>query len=617
MIKLNSKQFKNPITGTFEGIFSGNGEGVTGVVTASYSVTSSYASNAELLDGKDSLYFTSTGSFNSFTSSYYQDSASFSSSISSNKDNIQLLSTYTGSYTTTGSNTFNGNQTISGSLNVIGSDYTNTSASFDTRILENSASITLLSGSYLFSSGGFSTRISTLENFSSSLDATFASVDQLNSATASLSSSIGALSSSYLQTSQSFNSFKASYNTASFTGSYTGDGGGLYNIPASGIVGLNLNAIVSGSVSASISPDNGLQINTNVNAPSFTGSLYGTASLAISASYYQETDPIFVALSGSFATTGSNTFQGTQTITGSNGRLIYTGTTLGLYPTLAEIHANDDYPWLERFYNDTFSTSSAIMAYFGWSDGRFVFHNESTQSIGLQVNGFNAENGLLVYPDKVAFVNNVEVTGSLNVVGGITGSLFGTASFATLAHTASYVLQAVSSSYAATASYVANASSFPFTGSAIITGSLTVTGSVTATQGFTGSLFGTASFATTASYTQNALSASYALTASYLDNYIPPFPFTGSAVITGSLIVTGSVSATSFIGDGSQLTGIQRTRQFDYSGSYSYQGSAPSGSSVSTSVWDIYRIEIFISGTVDTKFASNAIWADRYTTIYS
>ena len=38
------------------------------------------------------------------------------------------------------------------------------------------------------------------------------------------------------------------------------------------------------------------------------------------------------------------------------------------------------------------------------------------------------------------------------------------------------------------------------------------------------------------------LSASYALTASYLDNYVPPFPFTGSALITGSLGVTGSLS---------------------------------------------------------------------------
>ena len=64
--------------------------------------------------------------------------------------------------------------------------------------------------------------------------------------------------------------------TASFTGSYTGDGSGLYNIPAAGIVGLNLSQISSGSVSASISPDSGLQVNTNVTATSFTGSFTGS-----------------------------------------------------------------------------------------------------------------------------------------------------------------------------------------------------------------------------------------------------------------------------------------------------------------------------------------------------
>jgi hypothetical protein len=36
--------------------------------------------------------------------------------------------------------------------------------------------------------------------------------------------------------------------------------------------------------------------------------------------------------------------------------------------------------------------------------------------------------------------------------------------------------------------------------------------------------------------------ASYALTASYLDNYIPPFPYTGSAEISGSLTITGSLN---------------------------------------------------------------------------
>ena len=38
------------------------------------------------------------------------------------------------------------------------------------------------------------------------------------------------------------------------------------------------------------------------------------------------------------------------------------------------------------------------------------------------------------------------------------------------------------------------------------------------------------------------ISSSFALTASYLNNYIPPFPFTGSAQITGSLGVTGSIN---------------------------------------------------------------------------
>lgn len=84
-------------------------------------------------------------------------------------------------------------------------------------------------------------------------------------------------------TTSSFNAFTSSYNTGSFTGSFIG---------------------------------------------SFTGSLFGTSSWAINAqtaSFYAETDPIFTAKSGSFATTGSNIFKGTQTITGS---LLITGSTV-------------------------------------------------------------------------------------------------------------------------------------------------------------------------------------------------------------------------------------------------------------------------------------------------
>ena len=126
--------------------------------------------------------------------------------------------------------------------------------------------------------------------------------------------------------------------------------------------------------------------------------------------------------------------------------------------------------------------------------------------------------------DSIIVTGSAQVSGSLGVTGGITGSLYGTASYAVTAsyvanaQTASYILNAVSASYALTASYLSGyVSPFPYTGSAIISGSLIVTGSTISTLGFTGSLFGTASYATTSSYSNNSTSASYALTASYSD----------------------------------------------------------------------------------------------------
>ena len=98
----------------------------------------------------------------------------------------------------------------------------------------------------------------------------------------------------------------------------------------------------------------------------------------------------------------------------------------------------------------------------------------------------------------------------------LTGSLFGT------------------SSYAVTASYAMNggsgaSSTFPYSGSAVITGSLlisgseTITGSLNVTQGITGSLFGTSSWST------NAITASYTLNGG-----------TGGSTDTGSLLMTAS-----------------------------------------------------------------------------
>ena len=82
------------------------------------------------------------------------------------------------------------------------------------------------------------------------------------------------VSSSYADTA----SFAQSGNgifSGSFSGSYVGDGSGLTDIPASGIVGLNLSQIASGSATASISPNKGFEINADTK---ITGSLIVSGS---------------------------------------------------------------------------------------------------------------------------------------------------------------------------------------------------------------------------------------------------------------------------------------------------------------------------------------------------
>jgi hypothetical protein len=84
---------------------------------------------------------------------------------------------------------------------------------------------------------------------------------------------------------------------------------------------------------------------------------------------------------------------------------------------------------------------------------------------------------------------------------------------------------------------------------------------------------GTASFAVSSSqaisssFANNSISASYALTASYLENNIPPFPYTGSAIITGSLTVTGSLVVTQNI----------TANTVRYNTAYSITGNEPQG----------------------------------------
>jgi hypothetical protein len=237
----------------------------------------------------------------------------------------------------------------------------------------------------------------------------------------------------------------------------------------------------------------------------------------------------------SFATTGSNTFYGLQTITGSYGKLIYGNYSTPGYDTLADIHAYNQTPWLERFYNDSFSTSSAVMAYFAWNDGRFIFHNESTQSISINVNGYDNNTGLSVYEDKVVFPNNIEVTGSIIFDEGarITSAYYGNTYYGAIDIVAGQNGFVELMSYNSQSffwvddfgAYLQTSGSYywEFNNSGVFT----APGRIVAPS-FTGSLYGTASWAYNAQ------------TASYTPNYLP---LTGGTV-NGNVTVNGTASIT-------------------------------------------------------------------------
>jgi hypothetical protein len=314
-------------------------DGITGSLfgTASNAISSSYAINADFLDGYDSAAFLLTSSYNAFTSSYLIDSASFSSSI-----------------------------------NLLSGSYLASSSSFDTRILNNSASI-------------------------------------------------GTLSSS-------FQSFSSSYTTGSFTGSFKGDGSGLYNISASGIVGLNLSQIASGSVTASIDPNLGFRVNTNT------------------------------------IISGSTLISGSLTVTGS-----------------------------------IYSSGSTILI------------------------------------------------GDLNVTNGITGSLFGTSSWANNATTSSYALVATSASHALDADNAISASH-----------ALNANNAITSSY---------ALVATSASYALDATSASYAQTASFAND------FTVAGTLTAQKLVVQTISSSVVFSSGSNTFGNDLSNTQIFTGSVNITGS--------------------------------------------
>lgn len=139
-----------------------------------------------------------------------------------------------------------------------------------------------------------------------------------------------------------------------------------------------------------------------------TGSLFGTASWAEN---FNETDPIFTAVSGTFATTGSNLFTDNQSIDA--------GSTEGFGSGI-------------KFINPGFAHYTA-----GISGSTFVVADTSAN---YYVPWAGADIKLQIGATNSTFNTNVEITGSLKVSEGITGSLFGTSSYSINAATSSHIL---------------------------------------------------------------------------------------------------------------------------------------------------------------------------------
>jgi len=218
--------------------------------------------------------------------------------------------------------------------------------------------------------------------------------------------------------------------TGSFSGSFIGDGSGLTNVPASGIVGLNLSRTATGSVSASVdvgtnsftlvsSSINLLTVNNQglVSASVFSGSFQGPST-------------------GSFTGIGSGSFSGSfegdgngltnipaSGIVGLNLSLVSTGSvtaaTLPDSTVFKVTSASIDLLTLDNLGNLTVSGSEVI-------GNHITAKGNATITGSLAVNGITTLNSNLIV-NTSSSLRDTTVTGSMLVTQNLT--VLGTASF--------------------------------------------------------------------------------------------------------------------------------------------------------------------------------------------
>jgi hypothetical protein len=281
----------------------------------------------------------------------------------------------------------------------------------------------------------------------------------------------------------------------SASGVYTGDGSGLTNIPASGIIGLSLFKIASGSATASISPDKGLEVNTSISgsvisgsAGHFTGDLMvlGTASITTLHTVYETASIIYASGSTKFGDTMDDTHirTGSLFITGSTTVVggTYTGDGAGLTNipasgitglNLSRIASGSVTASIapdKGFEINTNITASGNISSSADITSRFVFVDSyiKNNSNNNTLFGFSAANTIDLQTNSAVRLRITDTganfnSGHITASGNVSSSATSTASFGT---------------YLGDGSQLDGVQAFPFSGSAIITGSLEVSQSV-------------------------------------------------------------------------------------------------------------------------------------------
>ena len=243
-----------------------------------------------------------------------------------------------------------------------------------------------------------------------------------------------------------------------------------------------------------------------------TGSLQGSASYALTASFATSggtpggaNTTIQFNDTGTFSGSGNFTFNKTTNTVNLTGSLLVTGSTntLGTVTVSGSVGINTTADAQSLLHIDGGASVNRVIMDANNNVARiFSFRTDNTQRWAFRVDdnetGANAGANFQLrrYADNGSFIDAPislnRATGGITIIhpisasAGITGSLFGSSSFATTsshalnAVSASFATQALSSSFASTASFALNSgggAAFPYTGSAIISGSLTVTGS--------------------------------------------------------------------------------------------------------------------------------------------